>query len=257
MKFPTRGFSIVILSATGLLLTMLFFSAPWTSGSLASAAATPAKSKFCALVPKILERDDSQMILAFDKEPAATAFDGSMAAAIKLLVRNATAATNEAPSQRLGTLLRIFVNNLATSKTPASALTAVDDLRASYLQFDAACPSNFGTQAEAPGPQVQSGFSGTEKFCAAAPLRGTIEYNDVAGNVALNVTLAGLRARTSIVVNWQNNQIRGYAVAYFFSNQRGQSSSGSLLIYRPGESHGSGVVLTSLSAKILGRLSPC
>lgn len=258
VKSSSRVFSSVILSATGLILALLF-SAPWAPDSLANAATAPAKSKFCVVVPKILERDDSQMILALDKKTDATAFNASMTAAIKLLARNARAAASEAPSQRLGTLLSVFANRLARSKTPSAAATALDDLRASYLELDAACPSNFGTQVEAPGPKVQSGFSGTEKFCAAAPLHGIIEYSDLLGNVMMKVTLAGLPSRSPVVVNWENNNIRGYAVAYFFSNQRGHSSSGSLLIYRPGESHGSGIVLTNAtpSAKIVGRLSPC
>jgi hypothetical protein len=211
------------------------------------------------MVPKILERDNSRLILADDKAPDATTPNASMTSAVESLTNDAQEARSTAPTKQLASLLSKFMNRLTTSATPGAALTAVDVLRGSYLKLDAACPANFGTEAKATGPQVQSGFGSTEKFCAVAPLRGSIEYSDVAGNVLMDVTLAGLPSRGPVMVNWENNKVRGYAVAYFFSNPHGQSSSGSLLIYRPGETRGYGIVLTNaaVSAKIIGRLSPC
>jgi len=106
---------------------------------------------------------------------------------------------------------------------------------------------------------VQSGFAEDETFCAVRPLTGTIRYEVSHGEARLQLGVGALPASTTEVVNWLNNSIRGYVVGEFSTDSDGTSLKSSARLYRPGETHGYEIQLSSSDAQgtVLGVLRPC
>ena len=106
---------------------------------------------------------------------------------------------------------------------------------------------------------VHGGFDRNESFCADPPLSGSITYDVSGGQVRLTPEVRGLPARSTVVVNWLNNSIRGYVIGEFVSDAAGDSVPTSMRLYRPGETHGAGIQLASSDARgtVLGALRPC
>ena len=131
----------------------------------------------------------------------------------------------------------------------------------------AACGSMTGTRAttgaapKLPGAavSVQSEFGGNETFCADGPLIGTIGYDTSAGGARLDVGVGGLPPSSTVEVNWLNNPIRGYVIGDFATNSAGHSVALSTRMFRPGESRGYQIQLSSPNAQgtVLGILRPC
>ena len=106
---------------------------------------------------------------------------------------------------------------------------------------------------------VQTEFAGNETFCAASPLTGTIRYEVSRGEARLQLGVGGLPASSTVLVNWLNNSIRGYVVGEFSTDSAGSSLNSSARLYRPGETRGYEIQLTSSDAQgtVLGVLRPC
>ena len=131
----------------------------------------------------------------------------------------------------------------------------------------AACGSGTGTPVTTdvpsglPGPTVavQTGFAGNETFCASSPLTGTIHYAVADGAARLRLAVGGLPASGTVVVNWLNNPIRGYVIGEFAADPGGFSVNSSARLFRPGETRGYQLQLTSSDAPdtVLGELRPC
>jgi hypothetical protein len=133
--------------------------------------------------------------------------------------------------------------------------------------FTAACGSGTGTPATTgaaprlPGAtvSVQTEFAGNETFCAGSPLTGTIRYEVSQGEARLQLGVGGLPRSSTVVINWINNSIRGYVVGEFSSDPAGSSMNSSARLYRPGETRGHEIQLTSSDAQgtVLGVLRSC
>ena len=133
--------------------------------------------------------------------------------------------------------------------------------------FMAACGSGTGTPAATgtvprlPGAtvSVQAEFAGNETFCAGSPWTGTIRYVVSHHEARLQLGVGGLPASTTVVVNWLNNSVRGYVIGTFSTDSTGSSSKSSVRFYRPGETRGQEIQLTSSDAPgtVLGVLRPC
>ena len=106
---------------------------------------------------------------------------------------------------------------------------------------------------------VQAGFSGAETFCTRPPLSGTIHYASSSGEVSMDLQVHGLPARTSVVINWLNDTVRGYVIGTFTTDGGGASIPASLHLFRPGEERGYKVILTTaaIDPRTLGVLVPC
>lgn len=106
---------------------------------------------------------------------------------------------------------------------------------------------------------VQTGFGGQEYFCAQRPLGGEIDYNGTSGKVLMHLTVNGLPSKSFVVINWLNNTVRGYTIGSFTTGSDGSSVPTSLRLFRPGESRGYEIILTTASdnPKTLGILWPC
>jgi hypothetical protein len=106
---------------------------------------------------------------------------------------------------------------------------------------------------------VQTGFGGQEHFCAQQPLGGEIDYNGTSGDALFKVTVDGLPSKSFVVINWLNNTVRGYAIGSFLAGHDGSSVPTSLRLFRPGETRGYEIILTTASdsPKTLGVLWPC
>jgi len=106
---------------------------------------------------------------------------------------------------------------------------------------------------------VQTEFGGNETFCAGGPLTGTMRYEVSHGEARLQLDVGGLPASSTVVVNWLNDSVRGYVVGAFSTDSAGSSSTSSARLYRPGETRGSEIQLTSSDAQgtVLGLLRPC
>jgi Neocarzinostatin family len=106
---------------------------------------------------------------------------------------------------------------------------------------------------------VQSGFGQDEDFCAQRPLHGTIEYRASRGNVTMEVQVKGLPSKSLVLIDWANNTVRGYEVGSFATDTSGTSIPSSLNLFRPGETRGYKIVLTTtaIDATTLGTLWPC
>jgi len=106
---------------------------------------------------------------------------------------------------------------------------------------------------------VQTEFAGDETFCAGSPLTGTIRYEVSHGEARLQLGVGGLPASTTVLVNWLNNSIRGYVVGEFSTDSAGSPLKSSARLYRPGETRGYEIQLTSSDAQgtVLGVLRPC
>ena len=106
---------------------------------------------------------------------------------------------------------------------------------------------------------VQSGFGQDEDFCAQRPLDGTIKYRASNGNVTMDVEVKGLPRKSLVVIDWANNTVRGYQVGSIATDTNGASIPSSLNLFRPGETRGYKIVLTTTAndATTLGILWPC
>jgi hypothetical protein len=106
---------------------------------------------------------------------------------------------------------------------------------------------------------VQSGFGQDEDFCAQRPLHGTIEYRASKGNVTMEAEVKGLPPKSLVAIDWANNTVRGYEVGSIATNTNGTSIPSSLNLFRPGETRGYKIVLTTtaIDATTLGTLWPC
>jgi len=106
---------------------------------------------------------------------------------------------------------------------------------------------------------VQSGFGQDEDFCAQLPLHGTIEYRASEGNATMEVEVKGLPPKSLVVIDWVNNTVRGYEVGSIATDGTGTSNPSSLNLFRPAETRGYKIVLTTtaVDATILGTLWPC
>ena len=106
---------------------------------------------------------------------------------------------------------------------------------------------------------VQSEFGGKETFCARSPLTGSITYEVVTGDAHLSLGVGGLPASSTVLVNWLNNPIRGYVIGRFATNSAGDSLGSSARLYRPGETRGYEIQLSSSDAQgtVFGVLRPC
>lgn len=106
---------------------------------------------------------------------------------------------------------------------------------------------------------VQSGFGQDEDFCAQRPLHGTIEYLAIKGNVTMEVKVEGLPPKSPVAIDWANNTVRGYEVGLVATDTSGTSIPSSLNLFRPGETRGYKIVLTTtgIDATTLGTLWPC
>jgi hypothetical protein len=133
--------------------------------------------------------------------------------------------------------------------------------------FAAACGAGSGSHAITgtasglPGAtvSVKSEFAGSETFCASKPLSGTITYEVAAGEARMALGVGGLPASSTVLINWLNNPIRGYVIGVFRTNSAGLSVTSSTRLYRPGETRGHEIRLTSSDAQgtVLGVLRPC
>lgn len=111
-------------------------------------------------------------------------------------------------------------------------------------------------QSSAP---AQGGFAQDEDFCAQSPLDGTIEYRASNGIVTMDVAVEGLPPSALVGIDWANNTVRGYTVGSIATDENGASIPSSLKLFRPGETRGYKIVLTTLSidSTTLGTLWPC
>ena len=133
--------------------------------------------------------------------------------------------------------------------------------------FSAACGSGTGTTATTGSPPglpgatvaVQTEFAGNETFCAVSPMTGTIRYEVSDGRARLQLAVGGLPESNTVLVNWLNNSIRGYVIGEFATNSTGHPVDSSARLYRPGETRGYEIQLTSSDAQatVLGVLQPC
>jgi hypothetical protein len=133
--------------------------------------------------------------------------------------------------------------------------------------FLAACGSGSGTPAATgavprlPGAtvSVQAEFAGNETFCAGSPLTGTIRYVVSHHEARLEIGVGGLPASTTVVVDWLNNSVRGYVVGTCSTDPTGSPLASTVRFYRPGETRGQEIQLTSsdAAATVLGVLRPC
>ena len=106
---------------------------------------------------------------------------------------------------------------------------------------------------------AQSGFGQDEDFCAQRPLDGTIVYRASSGNVTMDVEVKGLPRKSLVVIDWANNTVRGYEVGLIATDTDGTSIPSSLDLFRPAETRGYKLVLTTagINATTLGTLWPC
>jgi hypothetical protein len=110
-----------------------------------------------------------------------------------------------------------------------------------------------------PSTPVENGFGQSEQFCAQAPLIGTLDYLTTAGNATMQVKVDGLPSQSLVVIDWANNTVRGYTVGSIRTDSSGASIPASLNLFRPGETRGYKVVLTTEASDpmTLGTLWPC
>lgn len=152
------------------------------------------------------------------------------------------------------------MSSMSTGGRVLLALLAVGTV-AGACGFSGGSSATTSTAPPLPGATVtvQGEFAGNETFCADQPLAGTINYEVSGGQVRLKLDVQGLPAKSTVIVNWLNNSIRGYVIGEFVSNPAGDSVPTSLRIYRPGETHGYEVQLASSDAQgaVLGVLRPC
>jgi hypothetical protein len=126
----------------------------------------------------------------------------------------------------------------------------------------ASAGASAGATPATPGGQttpVQTGFGGAQDFCAQQPLRGGIRYGAQGGRASMQVDVRGLPPRKVLAIDWANNTVRGYTVGVVDTDRQGATIPGSVRLFRPGETRGYKVVLTT-SASVpttLGTLWPC
>jgi hypothetical protein len=108
---------------------------------------------------------------------------------------------------------------------------------------------------------LQAGYRGIEKFCAVAPLTGTIRYDGTSGALTgvLTVNVGGLPTDDEVFVNWSNNYVRAPVIAGFQTDSSGKALQSSVDVGRLAEVRGVEIVLSAASVPnpALGRLEPC
>jgi len=107
-------------------------------------------------------------------------------------------------------------------------------------------------------------FGGSQRFCARAPLSGTIAYvirtdRRSGSSATLNVHVGGLPSNSQTTVNWANGTGRAYVVASVDTDGNGSSVQASVRLYRPGEVRGARIILalTDPQATVVGTLTDC
>jgi hypothetical protein len=107
----------------------------------------------------------------------------------------------------------------------------------------------------------QSGYRGTENFCAVAPLTGNIHYDGASGELAgvLTVTVGGLQPDEWVYAAWSNDYVRSPVIAVFRTDSNGTAVQASVDVERLGEVRGVEILLLAESVPnpVLGRLEPC
>lgn len=155
--------------------------------------------------------------------------------------------------------------------TPSCAAGHVTDLAWTYQadvgQFWAPDPPGWQPSAEAYNHQigpsgsvtVQTGFGGTEAFCATGGVTGSVVYAASGGSVTMTVDVAGLPPRAQVGVNWLNDPVRGYNIAAFETDGSGRAQESTLRLFRPGEKRGYRLQLAAVdtAGTVLGWLDPC
>jgi len=106
---------------------------------------------------------------------------------------------------------------------------------------------------------LQGSYGRDETFCATGPERGRISYRVASDDATVGVSLAGLPASTTVSVDWLNDLVRGYTIGTFTTDTTGSSVPGTMHLFRPGETHGYEILLTSSDpqATAIGSLRPC
>lgn len=155
--------------------------------------------------------------------------------------------------------------------TPSCAAGHVTGLGWTYQanvgQFWAPNPPAWQPPAEAYNHQigpsgsvsVQTGFGGTEAFCATSGVTGSVVYAASGGSVTMTVDVAGLPPRASVGINWLNDAVRGYNIAALETDASGQAQESTLRLFRPGETRGYRLQFAAgdTAGSVLGWLDPC
>jgi hypothetical protein len=85
---------------------------------------------------------------------------------------------------------------------------------------------------------VQSGFDRSENFCGTT---GTIRYSASEHQVQLGVRVSTLKPERQYLIDWLNNNVRGYSIGAFLTDRLGSVAKGSLKMYRAGEVRAEGL----------------
>jgi len=108
-----------------------------------------------------------------------------------------------------------------------------------------------------PSIRVQSGYDKNEKFCGES---GEILYEVNKNHVKLSLDLANLKSERQYQIDWRNNDVRGFAIGAFSTNNSGAIRDGSLKMFRAGEVRGIGILiyyLVGYDPAGLRRFNPC
>lgn len=104
---------------------------------------------------------------------------------------------------------------------------------------------------------VQSGYDGNEQFCGTL---GKIQYVAIKQRVHLNLHLTAVKANRQYLIDWQNNDVRGYTVGVFSTDHSGAIRTGSLRLFRAGEVRGYGLRIYYLVGNVpsgVKHFEPC
>jgi hypothetical protein len=116
--------------------------------------------------------------------------------------------------------------------------------------------SSLTTITSAPMP-VQSGYDASEQFCG--PL-GEIRYVVEKKDFRLSLQLRAAKAHRQYEIIWRNNNVRGYTIGAFSTNDAGNVRPATLRMFRPGEVRGAGVriyFMVGNYAKGVQNFKPC
>jgi hypothetical protein len=89
---------------------------------------------------------------------------------------------------------------------------------------------------------------------------GEVQYVAIKRQVELKLILTPIRANRQYLVDWRNNNVRGYTIGVFSTDRVGAIRKGSVRMFRPGEVRGVGVdvyYLVGNTPSGLMRLTPC
>jgi hypothetical protein len=103
-------------------------------------------------------------------------------------------------------------------------------------------------------------FTPSERFCAQAPLSGSIVYATSHGFATLTASIGVLPPNAQIAVNWENgNSGRAYVVASFLTTGLGSADQSTMKFYRPGEARADRIYLSlnDPQAPVVGELTAC